>query len=142
VLNWLGPRKPIQTSGVPEAGRALRRTLGWPHLQPAAAHADSLSLVERNRPGCLRGLWPDSKRHRAICVGLRVSGFYRHIERVTVRAGALIQDILVIELRSTVREKFLERLDLCGLDQVTIKTRRVRCAAIGLPSVAGQCHEH
>ena len=30
--NWLGPLKPLQTSGVQEPERALRRTLGWPHL--------------------------------------------------------------------------------------------------------------
>ena len=32
MWNWLGPRKPILAAGAPEAGRALRRTLGWPHL--------------------------------------------------------------------------------------------------------------
>jgi hypothetical protein len=42
----------------------------------------------------------------------------------------------------TVREKSFERLNLCGFDQVTIKTCRVRRAAVLFPSVAGQCHEH
>ena len=50
--------------------------------------------------------------------------------------------LIIVELHSAVRESSFERHNFCGFDQVIIKSRRVRRAAILLPSIAGECHEH